>query len=441
MESMKDLMVFVFADFMALITYTYIFSIFLNLKENGKKYLMLLISSNSALLIVYCLVYGRSTSFISFIAVILIVSFAYKDRIYLKVLVTFGTLIIQFLIEILTLVVISVFNTSAYVAFSNNHKGVFATYTAVIFLSSIAIIQYIRKKMNKSLTIDLTQLSRFHIISLSLLLFVVNAYCIFIDQLLSSKAYVNFDIPTAFLLSTLLMAIILIIGVGIYLHRLFINSQLETTNILISKQLSHQLTHYQQLEKNIQETRKLKHDMNNHFLCLSHLISSNDHKAAQTYLQDIKSAIDKIEYNIETGNSIVDAIINDKLKQHQDCGIKFNLEGRFPKGDFIDLIDLCAIVGNSFDNAIEACLSEPSNLRYIDIETYIKQGFWIYKIKNVCNNVPISEKGLLRTTKQNREYHGFGLMNIRNAVEKHHGELKYDHTHNEFVLSIAIPIA
>ena len=440
MESMKDLMVYLISDLMAFTAYMYIYSIFFRFKTNGKKVAAVFILASMISLTVYNTMYHTNTGAISFIYIFLICIFAFSGKGYIKLFVTLCAITTQYLIEIITLVMLSSINATAYLAFYNSQKSVFAIFTITIYVALILMIQFLRRLLKQQRHIDLSRLNRAHLIILVILLIITTAYCAFIDQLLNSSAYVSFDLPTAFLLSTLLMVIILILGVGVFLHRLFINNRLETTNKLIAEQIMYQFNHYQQLEQSIQDTRKIKHDMNNHFLCLSHLLSTKDYESAQVYLHDIKASIDKIEYSLETGNTIVDAIVNDKLKRFKNENISFSLNGQFPAGDFFPLVDLCAIVANSFDNAIEACLKLPLESRYIKIETYMRNSYWVYKIRNSCLITQASPKGKLVTTKQDREQHGFGLMNIQNSVEKNNGTCQYEFTQNEFILNIAIPV-
>lgn len=440
MESMKDLMIYLISDLMAFTAYIYIYSIFFRFKKNGKKITAVFTLASMISLIVYNTMYHMNTGIISFIYIFLICIFAFSGKGYIKLLVTLCAITTQYLIEIITLVMLSSINAAAYLEFYHSQKSIFAILTITIYLALILTIQLLRRLLNQQRHIDLSRLKKAHLIILITLLIITTSYCAFIDQVLNSKAYVNFDLPTAFILSTLLMVIILILGVGVFLHRLFINNRLETTNKLIAEQITYQFNHYQQLEQSIQETRKIKHDMNNHFLCLSHLLSNGEYASAQVYLQDIKSSIDKIEYALETGNTIVDAIVNDKLKRNKNENITFSLIGQFPAGDFFPLVDLCAIVANSLDNAIEACLKLPQDTRYIEIETYVRNGYWLYKIKNSCLFTQRGAKEKLVTTKQNQEQHGFGMLNIQNAVEKNNGTFQYEFTHNEFLLNIAIPV-
>lgn len=440
MTSIQNLALFVFADFLALMAYAFVYSIFLTRKDNGLKILIAMVASSIALLVAYCFYYRTDTSYISLIATILIVSFAYSDRVHIKVLVTFSMLILQYLIEILSLVMISAINDSAYLEFFNNQMSVYALFTISTYIIVLVGFQAIRMRLNQPWKIDLSQLNRLHIVLISILILLVTFYSIFIDQLLNSKASVRLDLPTAFLLSTLLLVVILVLGAGVFLNRLFINKHLETSNKLIEEQLKYQFNHYKQLELNITETRKIKHDMNNHFLCLSHLLLKNDVEASLTYLADIKSAIDKIEYSLDTGNTIVDAIINDKLKRHQKNAIQFSLNGYFPRGEFIPLFDLCSIIANSFDNSLEAVLKLEESSRIIHIETYKKNDYWIYKIRNTCNVESSEDTQMLKTSKSNPELHGFGLMNIQNSVSRCDGQINKYILDGHFHLEIAIPI-
>lgn len=428
------------SDLFNFIVYFVIFSMTLTLKKNGKLYIVLLVLSSYISVFVFKALFDYQTGALNTAHIFIICLVAYKERYYQKLLVLFTSFIVQLLIEITSLVILSTVNNSVYLYFFEYHKSIFSVCTILIYLLILVLIQFIRVMTNRSAKIDLSQLQKRHMLIIITLLMIVFVYSIYIDWLLGSKATISFDIPTAFLLATLLMVVILVVGVGLFLHRLFVNNQLQQTNELIAQQLNNQLVHYQQLESTVIETRKIKHDMNNHLICLNYLLAQNQTDEALSYLSQIKSSIDMINSPLETGNTITDAIINSKLSYHKAANIEFNLSGSIPKREFISPVDLCTILANSLDNAFEACLNMQTQVKKeITIESHIRQSHWIYKISNTCEPIKSTTSSKLQTTKADKESHGFGLTNIQNAVNKNKGHMAYQYEGNRFVLEIAIP--
>ena len=208
---------------------------------------------------------------------------------------------------------------------------------------------------------------------------------------------------------------------------------------LTEKQLVNQINYYARLEEVTKETQALKHDMTNHMICIKGLLASGETSELHAYLESI---INKIKTNtemIKTGNAIVDAIINDKYSIAVEKNIDIDIDLGLPKDIPLDMIDLCTIISNGIDNAIEACEKIPEvENRRIKVVGKCSQGYFIFSISNkTLGNVEV-KNNTVKSTKKDGKNHGYGLWNIRNSVDKYKGEFNISHKENVFSLKTII---
>lgn len=217
------------------------------------------------------------------------------------------------------------------------------------------------------------------------------------------------------------LLIILVLLLFIIMISLLINSiskkYFKDTSELMRKQVESQISHYETLNDMRNDYHSFRHDYINHMQCIRALIKSNKNSEAEEYINNLSKSSIISNHSYETGNHILDAIIADKTMVAEKSDIKIEVNGVFT--DKFDSVDLCIIFSNLLDNAIEAC-SNISGLRIITIDMKLQQGYQYIAIRNpyIQNN-----NTQLLTTKQDKTHHGFGLSNVRNAVERHNGEL------------------
>ncbi|EPZ57293.1 putative sensor histidine kinase VirS [[Clostridium] sordellii ATCC 9714] len=122
---------------------------------------------------------------------------------------------------------------------------------------------------------------------------------------------------------------------------------------LMKNKLDMQYEHYLSIQESHMKIKKLYHDINNHIFCIDNL--KNNNKEVSEYINNLKDEIKSFKDNYNTGNMILDIIINEKSDICSKKGIKFICDINFSKVDFIKPIDVSSIFANILDNAIEAC--------------------------------------------------------------------------------------
>ena len=208
----------------------------------------------------------------------------------------------------------------------------------------------------------------------------------------------------------------------------------EKQNVLLIEQ-------YTALEEMYQANGKLYHDFHNHMNVLYHLIGREDFEEAKSYIEKISEPVREISEFSLTGNDIVDIVINSKRKRMDQNGIGVMVNAEFPAGMSIDVHDICIILSNLLDNAIEGAVNSlicSSKVQRPEIKIVIRRihGFLFLKVVNSCEK---KLNGGLYSTKTRNGMHGFGLRNIKEIVEKYDGSFQVRYCDNLFEALVMIP--
>lgn len=234
------------------------------------------------------------------------------------------------------------------------------------------------------------------------------------------------------LLTAMLMSLMLSVIIMIFYCVVTSNREYKKVNEMNRMYLDAQKNHYERMKQIETDTRKFRHDIVNHINILQGLIMDRKYELAEEYLGEINVNMNKIQPIIRTGSDIVDAIVHEKYEKARENQIHFELTGVFPDKLLISNYDICTILANALDNAIEACQKVEGN-RYIRIEIRSHQAM-LHMI--ICNSM----QGVvsLATTKRNKQYHGYGLNNLKECVERNQGQVEIRHADREFVLDIIV---
>ena len=193
----------------------------------------------------------------------------------------------------------------------------------------------------------------------------------------------------------------------------------------------------------MEDLQSWKHDMRKHlqsllYICQSSAQDRNDQIIS--YLTKIQSGLENTKVVLDTGNPMFDNIIGANCIQAADFGIVINLELVVPPLDFIDSVDLCSILGNMWENAIEGCQRafsdniSPSPL--ITFKTYVNANHFIMSMSNSSTTPPNTD---FSSTKA-ESGHGIGIKTMKRLVDKYHGICDFEAQERVFFTHIALPI-
>ena len=197
-------------------------------------------------------------------------------------------------------------------------------------------------------------------------------------------------------------------------------------------------THFHEVESMYREMRGWRHDYRNHIQLMKSYAASGDWDAVRSYLDKLETDLNTVDVAVKTGNRMADAILNSKMSLAKSRKIPVRVDANIPAALSISDLDLCVIIGNLFDNAIEASLSLPEGERMIRIYMDMKNTQLYISFTNLSARKK-QEKigGRFRTTKG--EGHGFGLMRIDSVVHRLGGYLRRASEDGAFTTEVLLP--
>ncbi|MCQ4935555.1 sensor histidine kinase [Anaerotignum propionicum] len=241
-------------------------------------------------------------------------------------------------------------------------------------------------------------------------------------------------------LIALLLFIMNIIFYHLYEKTLILN-KVELKNELLSQQIKYYILQYEKEKENLDEVRKIKHDLNHHLLFIQEQLRTCTPKSLAelnevfTNMLKITSQSETIFY---TKNHAINAILNYKISKAETLNIPLEVRVNLSSEYLPDENNLYVIIGNLLDNAIESFDSKNSNLKCITISIYEeKNNLYISVVNPFSKDLHIDHKHPL-TSKKNKNLHGFGLQSVSSLVAQHNGYLKLTTDNHTFVVTIIL---
>lgn len=205
-------------------------------------------------------------------------------------------------------------------------------------------------------------------------------------------------------------------------------------NHILENQVKCQLAHYEKMEQVNREIRRFRHDYNNHINCIVSMIKNNRNEEVLSYINDMSGKLPSDRFTIKTGNYIADAILADKQAEAETHDTRITFEGCIISE--INSTDLCIILSNALDNAIEACSDIPGDKK-ISVFGGYQHSCFVLIVKNPARIEWESSRGLPPSSKKDSTDHGLGLSNISSAVRKYNGTMNISAENGVFVLGVS----
>ncbi len=178
---------------------------------------------------------------------------------------------------------------------------------------------------------------------------------------------------------------------------------------------------------------RLFHDFHNHIGVLRQYLSQQKYEKAVQYLDALQAPAREMADTAWTGDETADYLINSKAAQARADGIQMQVEAEYPRNASIRSADLCAILGNLLDNAIEAARQVPDpQQRFVRLAVRRIHQMIVIKAENSFFVQPVREQGQLKTTKDKGGLHGWGLKSAQAAAEKYDGMIQASCSGNVF---------
>ena len=222
----------------------------------------------------------------------------------------------------------------------------------------------------------------------------------------------------------------------------------ENNQIFMRKSYEEAATEYQNkiLDKQVEEVKNIyftmrgwRHDYHNHLQKLKAHIMMDQISEANDYLNELEIDLDNVNQLVESGNINLDAILNSKISLALKNNIDINYKANVPKELSVSDIDLCVLIGNLIDNAVEACdkIKEGSK-KFIRIYIGILKKQLYITVSNSTNEIIRKLDEEYITTK--RGNHGHGLKRINNIIDKYDGYINRQNEPMVFVTEVLLPL-
>lgn len=205
----------------------------------------------------------------------------------------------------------------------------------------------------------------------------------------------------------------------------------EYQNDLITK-------HYDEVQNIYKTMRGWRHDYHNHIQTL--LALCGDEEKTREYLLNLNSDLTTVDTVIKTGNVMIDAILNSKLSLIKSKDITVHAKAVVPPNLSVSEIDLCVIIGNLLDNAMEACLKQPKEEeRFIRVFIGMLKGQLYVSVMNSVGG-EVRKNGKIYQSTKGSASHGFGLMRLDKTVEKYGGFVNRQNEDGVFATEVMLPL-
>ena len=193
---------------------------------------------------------------------------------------------------------------------------------------------------------------------------------------------------------------------------------------------------YQLVKENIDALNIKCHDLKHQ---IRNLRSTGQVDSA--YLDDLERSVAVYNSTVRTGNETLDIVLTDKRLHCATHNIQFTCIAEGKKMEFMESMDIVSLFGNILDNAIECESQLPAEMRFIHLSIRSNQQLLLIHVENHFEGTLDMKDGIPITTKENKLYHGYGMLSIQHIVKKYGGDFHISTGDNLFQIDIMLPIS
>lgn len=244
-------------------------------------------------------------------------------------------------------------------------------------------------------------------------------------------SYIDFNVIVSWLLLFVIIILVLfsLLAYICYQKEVGQKKLIEVRNNVI-------VENYIDLEKSYRGNAQLYHDMKNHILILQNLFEAKNYSEAEKYINSLSETASILDYTW-TGSGIIDCILNIKKNVCEQMNITLMIDVD-PIGVDLDGVIVSTIISNLLDNAIEACQKFEDEIPCISVAIRHINDMIFIKIQNPVYDSLNYEKGILVTTKNRKDQHGWGLKSVEAAVKKVDGVFRYSCNKGKFTSVVTL---
>ncbi|PKM93592.1 MAG: hypothetical protein CVU84_14575 [Firmicutes bacterium HGW-Firmicutes-1] len=369
--------------------------------------------------------------FMLYIIILLFVVILFEGNIGKKLVVWLSLLIGVIAIEnIAVLILMVLFNQPVIVFIDNTIFRLVAILISKISLYFL-ILGYVNRKEHRLLEVK----NKSFVVTLVALFFVNIIVIMVLVLMVYKKVNTQDNLMNIMVFSC---AMICILAICIYESMLKQNNE-QMDIRLLSQQKDLQYKYVNAIETSIDEMKRIKHDFSNHMMCIMGYLETNKYSDLKKYLTKLFNPIENTDEIIVTGHPVISSMIYSKIIEAKKGNIKIKLATSFESLINIEDIDLCILIGNILDNAIEACMHVEEDKREIMLCIQTKcDWFLIDCINRTKNQIFVRKGSIIKTSKEDKVNHGIGLRNVESIVKKHKGEIAIDIIEGNYIIKVTM---
>ena len=241
-----------------------------------------------------------------------------------------------------------------------------------------------------------------------------------------------------------ILSILILLGLNIIVFNIYIqlseNLELQRKNAIYEKEFQLLERNMHEKESMMQEIRVKRHDLKHQMLNLLTLLQKGEYEKLES---DMKQMAELESLNglfvVNTQNSIIDSFVNNQYAVAKEKGIDFRVKIDVPAELPFAGEDLCVILGNALDNAIEACERGQVSKPWISIKLIYDGANLLMTLENSFDGmIRKNKKGMQISRKANSQQHGIGTYSIQRVVQKYHGYYHVEVMEKEYHLEIIL---
>lgn len=215
-----------------------------------------------------------------------------------------------------------------------------------------------------------------------------------------------------------ILGLLIINALIFYLFENIIRQSREQERIkTIEAQLAIQKKHSEQLAENRSQVRQMLHDIKHHVQAFQFLYEAGQYEDLYGSVKELARQYERVTPILDTGNPLLDALLTAKREMAEKSGIHWEWDIQIPPDLQISFMELCSILGNALDNAIEACLRSAGD-SFILIKLTKENDSLLCSIKNTIGMLPRRSGDFLATLKEDGQHHGIGLESMADGCKK-----------------------
>ncbi len=206
---------------------------------------------------------------------------------------------------------------------------------------------------------------------------------------------------------------------------------------LENQQLTMEKTHIAEASELYEDLRKVRHDIKNHVFCMDALLVDKKYDELHEYFKKFTEPLPEMTL-VDAGSVSINAILNNKISLAKKNDIKMDVLVQLPGDLLIDDLDMCSVIGNLCDNAIEATVKQKKKEKVIQLTIKPVNNYLSITVKNPVKNDVLKKNPHLHSNKKDASMHGLGIRIVRSITEKYDGMSMFTSDNGEFVASVQL---